>query len=209
MYRKWCAGIIGKQRKEVPLLVWLFSSPPIWWLQHTEMSEVSGAVPLPKRIVIREFARRHCPDRIIHPHPVSEVNPCWSVRLLKRTESVIDASDDFLIGEKFERYVNHGRASQSSRKSFGQPLSAFPSSLWASSFGAETPFSVAFGTALGTDSKLSAKVSLCFPDSGSCDPWPFGSGGLDLYAVPRHHISDPKTPSFLGSGSKKRCTIRL
>lgn len=32
-------------------------------------------MPLPNRKINKAFARRLCPDRIIHPHPVSDVNP--------------------------------------------------------------------------------------------------------------------------------------
>ena len=87
-----------------------------------------GSLLLPILSVDRALANKHCPDLIMHPQPVSEVNPCLSAKLRIRTESVIEASGDFMIGGKFERYVSQMRASQSSRKSAGQPLSMSPSS---------------------------------------------------------------------------------
>lgn len=43
-------------------------------------------VPLPSRSTCKAFARRLCPDLIMHPQPVSEENPPWLLSwLLRRT----------------------------------------------------------------------------------------------------------------------------
>lgn len=77
--------------------------------------------------MLRAFARRLCPDRIMQPHPVSDVKPCESISWLRRrTPSVIDdvASGLLLrgIGANCERYVIHIRDSKSARKASGQAL---------------------------------------------------------------------------------------
>ena len=44
-------------------------------LDHPHEDTVQCFMPLPNRNTNKAFARRLCPDRIIHPHPVSDVNP--------------------------------------------------------------------------------------------------------------------------------------
>lgn len=83
--------------------------------------------PLPNSKIHSEFANRLCPDRIIQPHPVSEVKPCESISwVLRRTPNVIKdvASDEWLrgIGVKLERYVIHIRDSKSIKKASGHAL---------------------------------------------------------------------------------------
>jgi hypothetical protein len=81
----------------------------------------------PRSKIDKVFARRLCPERIIHPQPVSEVKPFGSTSWLRsRTLRVILltalGSCDFGIGGKLERYVNQIRDSKSSRNVEGQPL---------------------------------------------------------------------------------------
>jgi hypothetical protein len=80
-------------------------------------------------MIDKALARRLWPERIIQPHPVSEVNPFESTSwLLRRTPSVIEddalGSSDLGIVEKFDLYVSQILDSKSSRKELGQPWSA-------------------------------------------------------------------------------------
>lgn len=83
--------------------------------------------PLPSSKIQSVFANRLCPDRIIQPHPVSEVKPCDSISwVLRRTPNVIKdvASGEWLrgMGAKLERYVIHIRDSKSIKKASGHAL---------------------------------------------------------------------------------------
>jgi hypothetical protein len=87
--------------------------------------------PLPIRSMTRAFAKRLCPDLIMHPQPVSDVNLPWSTSwFLNRTDSDIDeaafGSGDLGIAGKFERYVSHILASKSSKNEEGHPPSSPP-----------------------------------------------------------------------------------
>jgi hypothetical protein len=89
---------------------------------------IEGNEPLPNSSITRALASRLCPDRIMHPQPVSDVNLPWSTSwFLRRTESDIDGaafgSWDLGIAGKLERYVSHTLASKSSKKEEGHPPS--------------------------------------------------------------------------------------
>jgi hypothetical protein len=80
--------------------------------------------PRPSSKMQRVFASRLCPDRIMQPHPVSDVKPCESISWLRRrTPSVIeDIASGVLfrgMGVKLERYVIHILDSKSFRNASG------------------------------------------------------------------------------------------
>lgn len=48
------------------------------------ITQIGDIVPRPSWQMDRVFASRLCPDRIMHPQPVSDEKPVWSPRVLRR-----------------------------------------------------------------------------------------------------------------------------
>lgn len=123
---------------------------------------------LPSCSITREFASKLCPDRIMHPHPESDVKPPWFPSCFSRTEKLKLATafgdSDFCIDEKFERYVSQILLSKSSRNALGHPASA-------------SPAAVSSAPLLLRLLLLSVVEEPCEAESGA----PFGALGDDVY----------------------------
>jgi hypothetical protein len=177
--------------------------------------------PLPSFTENRAFANTLCPDRIIHPHPVSEVKPSFSASVRNRTAKLIvdDAfgSWDRGIGGKFERYVIHILDSKSSRKGAGHPPSSSFSPSWFSK-GVTWSYSFRSGSS-AEELRLVGAVEVsedCDTESAGGEGasvfegevWRFevdGGCGLLSYLVPRSQMG-PSAGSLRGAGSQKSCT---
>ena len=167
--------------------------------------------------IIKVLASRLCPDRIMHPHPVSLLKPSRSVRLRSRTARVMDdiavGSCDRGMGGKLERYVIQTFDSKSSRNCDGHPPAdsllmdgTSPSTMSASS-------KLLLGGADAGDSGLVEKVEVVASEGGlesaedaisTISPWSVvdtGFGGGEVYSRPRHQIGIPLWSLFLISGS--------
>lgn len=175
--------------------------------------------PRPSCMKDSVFASRLCPDRIMHPHPVSDVNPWESMSWLRRrTPRVMDevASGVLLrgIGGKCDRYVIHILDSKSSRNAFGHELGLLPTVSFGAGLAADSS-RLGVSSAIAVWRKVSLLASLrncvCVSrDQDSDSPMPFeASPEVGVYSWPRHQIEALGTVSFLGSGSQKYCTIRL
>jgi hypothetical protein len=203
----------------LPLVSGLFASL-LWSARCLYGGFICGiSSPRPSCITDSVFASRLCPDRIMHPHPVSDVKPWESMSWLRRrTPRVMDdvASGVLLrgIGAKLDRYVIHILDSKSSRNAFGHELG-----LPTVSFGAEF---VAGSSRLGVSSAVWRKAEILLAglrsyasrdrnqDQDQGSPVLFEvSPEVGVYSWPRHQIEALGTVSFLGSGSQKYCTIRL
>jgi hypothetical protein len=127
-------------------------------------------IPLPIRSMTKEFASKLCPDLIIQPHPVSDVNPPWSTSWLRnRTERDMDdrafGSCDFAMAGKFDLYVSHILASKSSKKGEGHPPSSppFPDSSYAN------PESTLLAVLAALSGGVAA-CTVCCESAGTCLP---------------------------------------
>ena len=146
----------------------------------------------------RAFARRLCPDLIIHPHPVSDVNPAWSTSWVRsRTARDIEdnafGSCDLGINGKFERYVSHILASKSSKKDEGHPPSfPFPDSPGVKS--ESMLLAVLSGGVTGWVGLVSCGGELAIVEASDFE--------AVLYSLPRHHIGESEAVSAVGSGSQ-------
>jgi hypothetical protein len=172
--------------------------------------------------MIKAFASRLCPERIIQPHPVSLLKPSRSARLRSRTAKVMDelalGSWERGIGGKLDRYVIHILDSKSSRKADGQPPSAdslFIDGISPSTIDASSKLLLVGGLE-AEDWGLVDTVEAVVSDGGASpaeedaistiSPWSVvktGFGGGVMYSCPRHQIGMPLCSLYFGSGSQK------
>ena len=170
--------------------------------------------------MMRAFARRLCPLRIMQPKPASLVKPSWLLICLNLVDQdralVAFGSADLAIDVKLERYVIHILDSISSMKAAGQPLSSasslsvgslLPSFVvtWTSSpcfCWCSLDVATAESAAEEEDSEeIETAPSLVVPTSSA------EMAGCDLYTLPRHQTGVES--SFFGIGSQKYRTKRL
>lgn len=144
--------------------------------------------PRPSCRFNRAFARTHCPERIMQPHPESLVKPAawsgsWLLKLVKKLKPPV-FSTLLGIGAKSLRYVIQILLSKSSRKAFGHTSPAPPPS----------PSSARVG---GEEGEL--RTLLHSADGGGAA----GNGGRMFgYSRPRHQM-EFMASVFFGSGSHR------